>query len=367
MTLHPSAAPPAPLSAPQTSAGLFIPPRLLVLLRWPYRPLSRLGSSLRLRVGLHLPPPTRLCLLRACATPPGSAVLRVSVLCRMVLRWPSVPIIEPCLIISCSVYYYGSGWPFCRSLGLRWPYLWLSGSRGPLRSSSGLGWPPLALLLLRVHPLVLGFLSRLRSLAWCRSLRGPQPVVLRCLNVRQSDLPPFLIVFPPGFVFRRRDVYSGCGFTSPFAAPRCHGVRVYVLHGEGCGLLLSVPTLALYISFGSLFYACPSLKCPVGLCYMDTWSAEGLGFLRNSSHFPGLCRFVLTCSHDSLFLRYPAIDIVWRGPVSLALGFLRPLALCGSAWWSPSPGWCSIQSFSRTSVLPFLTLTHTLTVAILLR
>ena len=145
--------------------------------------------------------------------------------------------------------------------------------------------------------------------------------------------------------------------------PRCHDVRVYVLHCEGCGLLLGVTTLALYVSFGSLFYACPSLKCPVGLCDMDTGSDECLGFLRNSSsHFPGLCRLVLTCSHDSLFLRYPAIDIVWRGPVFLALGFLRHLALRGSAWWSPGPGWCSHQSFSRTSVLPFLTLTHALTV-----
>ena len=125
---------------------------------------------------------------------------------------------------------------------------------------------------------------------------------------------------------------------------------------------------SLYVSFVSLYYACPSLKSPVGLFYMDTWSAEGLGFLRNSSsHFPGLCSLVLTCSHDSLFLGYPAIDIVWRGPVSVALGFVRPLALRGSAWWSPNPGWCSIQSFSRTSVLPFLTLTHTLTVAIFLR
>ena len=115
-------------------------------------------------------------------------------------------------------------------------------------------------------------------------------------------------------------------------------------------------------SFGSLFYVCPNLKCPVGLCYMDTGSAECLGFLRNSSsHFPGLCRLVLTCTHDSLFLRYPAIDIVWRGPVFLALGFLRHLALRGSAWWSPGPGWCSHQSFSRTSVLPVLTLTHALT------
>ena len=48
---------------------LFMPPRLLVLLRWPYRPLSRLRSSLRLRVGLRLPPPTRLYLLCTCASP----------------------------------------------------------------------------------------------------------------------------------------------------------------------------------------------------------------------------------------------------------------------------------------------------------
>ena len=96
---------------------------------------------------------------------------------------------------------------------------------------------------------------------------------------------------------------------------------------------------------------------------MDTGSDECLGFLRNSSsHFPGLCRLVLTYSHDSLFLRYPAIDIVWHGPVFLALGFLRHLALRGSAWWSPGPGWCSLQSFSQESVLPFLTLTHALTV-----
>ena len=53
---------------------------------------------------------------------------------------------------------------------------------------------------------------------------------------------------------------------------------------------------------------------------------------------------------------------MWRGPVFLTLGFLSHLALCGSAWWSPSPGLCSIQSFSQTSVLPFLTLTHALTV-----
>ena len=96
---------------------------------------------------------------------------------------------------------------------------------------------------------------------------------------------------------------------------------------------------------------------------MNTGSDECLGFLWNSSsHFPGLCRLVLTCSHDSLFLKYPAIDIVWRGPVFLALGFLRHLAFRGSAWWSPGLSWCCRQSFSRTSVLPFLSLTHALTV-----
>ena len=111
----------------------------------------------------------------------------------------------------------------------------------------------------------------------------------------------------------------------------------------------------------------PALKVPWGCAIWTHEVLRVLGFLRDSSsHFPGLCRLVLTCSPDSLFLRYPAIDIVWRGPVSLALGFLRPLALRGSAWWSPSPGWCSLQTFSRTSVLPFLTLTHTLTVPILL-
>ena len=240
--------------------------------------------------------------------------------------------------------------------------------------------PRLALLLLRIHPLALGFLLRLRSIVRCRSLRGPQPVALRSLSVRRSDLPPFLIVFPPGFrlstlgcMFGLRLYIAVCRLYRLFCPvrgdvvrspmPRCHGVRVYVLHGGGCGLLLGVTTLALYVSFGSLFYACPSLKCPVGLCYMDTGSDECLGFLRySSSHFPGLCRLVLTCSHDSLFLRYPAIDIVWRGPVFLAFGFLRHLALCGSAWWSPGPGWCSHQSFSRTSDLPFLTLIHALTV-----
>ena len=192
---------------------LFMPPQLLVLLRWPYRPLSRLRSSLRLRVGLRLPLPTRLCLLRTCAYPAW--------LC-------SPPRFHPL-------------------------------PDGPPA--------PLALLLIRIHLLALGFLLRLRSLVCCGSLRGPPPVALRSLNVRRSDLPPFLIVFPPGSclstpgcmfglrlyiavhrLYRLFCPVRGDAVRSPM--PRCHGVRVYVLHGEGCGLLLGFTTIALYVSFG---------------------------------------------------------------------------------------------------------------------
>ena len=246
MTPRPSAVPPAPLLAPQAYAGLFFPPRLLVLLRWPCRPLLWLRRSLQLWMGLRLPPPTRLCLLRTCATH----------------AWLRSP---------------------CRSLGLRWPSLWLSGSHGPLRSSSGLGWPARYSAGLNWPSCYYGFLLQLRCLVRCRSLRGPQPVALRSLNVQRSGLPPFLIVFPPGFGLSTPGCLSGlqlyAAFIGCFAqwggtlwGRRCHGVRVYVLHGIGCGLLLGVTALALYVSFGSLFYACPSLKCPVGLCYMDTGS-----------------------------------------------------------------------------------------------
>ena len=133
---------------------------------------------------------------------------------------------------------------------------------GQPRARTLLRWPPLALLLLRIRPLALGFLLRLRSLVRCGSLHGPQPVALRSSNVRRSYLPPFLIVFPPGF----RLSIPGCMFglrlyiavhrlsrlfcpvredTVLSPMPRCHGVRVYVLHGDGCGLLLGVTTFAL--------------------------------------------------------------------------------------------------------------------------
>ena len=312
-------------------------------------------------MGLRLPPPTRLCLLRTCATPTWL---------RSPPRFRPLPDGPP-LAFSPNYRTLSNYLLFCISLRLQLTLLLIVGPPLALPMVVGqprsltlflrprlartlLRWPLLALLLLRIHPLALGFLLQLRSLVRCGSLRGPQPVALRNLNFGGPTCCHSFSCFPRVFVYRRRDVCS---------MPRYHGVRVYVLHGEGCGLLLSVTTVALYVSFDYLFYACPSLKCPVGLCYMDTGSDECLGFRRNSSsHFPGLCRLVLTCRHDSLFLRYPAIDIVWRGPVFLAFGFLRHLALHGSAWWSPGLGWCSRQSFSRTSVLPFLALTHALTV-----
>ena len=41
----------------------------------------------------------------------------------------------------------------------------------------------------------------------------------------------------------------------------------------------------------SLNYTCPSLKCPVGLCYLDTWRDEWLGWLMVPLlALPGLCR-----------------------------------------------------------------------------
>ena len=114
-----------------------------------------------------------------------------------------------------------------------------------------------------------------------------------------------------------------------------------------------------------LYYACPSLNCPVGLCFWthdmrSDWFPCGF-----PPRLPGHCRLVLTGSHDSLFMWYPVIDTVWLAPVFLALGSLSHLALCDSAWWSLSPGGCGLQSLARTPSLTFLTLTHDLTLTIL--
>ena len=122
---------------------------------------------------------------------------------------------------------------------------------------------------------------------------------------------------------------------------------------------------SLYVYFIYLYFACPSLNCPVGLCFWthdmtSDWLSSGI-----PPRLPGHCPLVLTGSHDSLFLWYPAIDIVWLGPVFLTLGSLGHLALRDSAWWSLSPGRCGLQSFSRTPSLTFLTLTYDLTFTIL--
>ena len=149
----------------------------------------------------------------------------------------------PRLASQSSTFPSFAGWS-SDSVGLRWPSCCYAFIRWPSGSFCGSGASS-----------VVGL------------MRGPQPVALRSLNVRQSVLPPFLIVFPPGFssidagmyvraaaLHRRSPPLSavlpseGDAVGSPM--PRCHGIRVYVLHGEGCGLLLGVTTIALYVSFG---------------------------------------------------------------------------------------------------------------------
>ena len=249
-------------------------PRLLVLLRWPYRPLSRFRSSLWLWVGLRLPPPTRLCLLRTCATP---AWLRSPPRFRPLPDGP--PLAFSPVYRTLSTYLL-----FCISLRFRLTLLSIVGPPlalpmivrqpwaltlflRPRLACMLLRWPPLALLLLRIHPLALWFLLQLRSLVHCRYLCGVQQVALRSLNVRRSYLPPFLVMFPPGFRLSTPGCMFGLrlyiavhrlyrlfcpvrGDAVRSLMPRCHGVRVYVLHGEGCGLLFGITTLALYVSFG---------------------------------------------------------------------------------------------------------------------
>ena len=224
-------------------------------------------------MGLHLLPPTQLC-LRTCASPTWL---------RSPPRFRPLPDGPP-LAFSPNYRTLSNYLLFCISLGFRPTLLSIVGPPlalpmviGQLRAlalllrprlaRTLLRWPPLAFLLLHIHPLALGFLLRLRSLVRCGSLRGPQPIALRSLNVRRSALLPFLIVFPPGFclltpgcmfglrlyiavhrLYRLFCPVRGDAVRSPM--PRCHGVRVYVLHGEGCGLLLGVTTFALYVSFG---------------------------------------------------------------------------------------------------------------------
>ena len=53
-------------------------------------------------------------------------------------------------------------------------------------------------------------------------------------------------------LYRRSPAFLGCfaqfgGDAVRSPMPRCHAVCIYVLHGEGCGLLLSVTTLFMFL------------------------------------------------------------------------------------------------------------------------
>ena len=147
----------------QTSAGLHVT-RLCCRLHWPMLAYSCLRGSWYGSVGLVglsrgsavlcgfgwgsacLHPLDFVSFIPARPTP-GSAVLRVSTLCRMVLRWTSDPIIEPCIIIACSVYHSGSGCPFVVLWASADPTYGCWAAAGPYalpQASAGPHAPPLA-------------------------------------------------------------------------------------------------------------------------------------------------------------------------------------------------------------------------------
>ena len=186
------------------------------------------------------------------------------------------------------------------------------------------------------------------------------------LRVRGSRSPP-LFLFCYG---------GGGGSMSPLSpllrcSKACFQLLVVVACPSSSCAGLGVSRFdVVFLHFYCLFSLCilficimrvPALNGPVGLCFWtrdmtSDWLPTGL-----PPRIPGHCRLVLTGSHNSLFLRYPAIDIVWLGPVFLTLGSLSHLALRDSALWSLSHGRCGLQSLSWTLGLPLLTLTHDLT------
>ena len=100
-----------------------------------------------------------------------------------------------------------------------------------------------------------------------------------------------------------------------------------------------------FVSFPDSCVSLPRISHRVLLLGHLTRRVTGLTFCpppRSSR----ILSFALPCSPNSLILMHPAIDLVWRYPLSLAYGFYDPLQL-RCAWWSfvlvgslpyPSPG-----------------------------
>ena len=167
MTPHPSAVPPAPLSAPQAYAGLFMPPWSSAapslaplalsasLAASGGAPLASAHSTLSpscLSDPAWLRSPPRFRPLRdgpPLAFSPNYRTLSNYLLFCILLRFrlTLLSIIGPPLALPMVV-----GQPRTLPLFLR-----------PRLARTLLLWPPLALLLLRIHPLDLGFLLRLRA------------------------------------------------------------------------------------------------------------------------------------------------------------------------------------------------------------
>ena len=188
LTPHPSAAPPAPLSAPLAYTGLFIPPRYSTVPSIAPLALSASLAAPQFSAasgGAPLTPPTRLCLLRACATP---AWLRSHPRFRTMPDGP--PLAFRPTYRTLSTYLL-----FCISLGFRLallstlgPPLALPMVVGPLRALTLFLRPRLALTLLRWPSCCYAFI-RWPSGSFCSS--GASSSVGLCVGVSRW----FLVLF----------------------------------------------------------------------------------------------------------------------------------------------------------------------------
>ena len=64
-------------------------------------------------------------------------------------------------------------------------------------------------------------------------------------------------------------------YTEPEQSPRSCRQPLGAQVGVSCFYLRDFPQVFMAMVYSvSLIYTCPSLKCPVGLCYLDTCSDE---------------------------------------------------------------------------------------------